>query len=113
MKEKKYRFYSILEDTYLNHLIRIDTDRSLAKNLMRECFSETNVNDERLLLLCDYFSGLYNLEKILNDAERSYIPEEKKYFISQKLAYKMLMYLEFLESTKRELSKTNLSIEIH
>ena len=33
MKEKKYRFYSILEDTYLNHLIRIDTDRSLAKNL--------------------------------------------------------------------------------
>ena len=111
MSKKTAYLFSIGEDSYLNYLSKIETDKIKLKHLL---LSKGSIEENMFSHFCEYFSSLHTFQKLLEEVENTFDEKKKQFYMDEVQALKFNVFLESMVSVKEQLLHYhNLSLSSH
>ena len=109
---KETLVHILTEEKYLQYLRKISEEKRTVHNLL---FDEPRISGQEHIMaqLCECYSSLYHLDKILQDAEESFNPETSEFHVIADDALKFVIYLSAVVSVKENLPLHNVSFSLH
>ena len=93
---KETLVHILTEEKYLQYLRKISEEKRTVHNLL---FDEPRISGQEHIMaqLCECYSSLYHLDKILQDAEESFNPETSEFHVIADDALKFVICLSAVD----------------
>ncbi len=104
--------FILSEEKYFEYLDKIERHEKMLKHhlLQDDFFHE---NDEKIALLCEYFSLLNHMKIMLEDIEEQHDTKTKDFYMTEQQALKFSVFFEGAVTTKELLTSKNVSLSLH